>query len=174
MVDDKLGNVMVTAGNNGKKTEYIKTAVDAGINVLADKPMCINAGGFALLKEAFASAEENDVLLYDIMTERSEINTILQKELSLMPSIFGKLEIISAKIDPFFPVGGAVGPRIMPLNLHQIILYVRAFRGIYVNYRVHLAVHGFLNQGGMEMARIQCDEFHFIVRADKPAPPGAT
>ncbi len=99
MVDDKLGNVMVTSGNNGKKTEYIKTAVDAGINVLADKPMCINAEDFALLKEAFASAEENGVLLYDIMTERSEINTILQKELSLMPSIFGKLEMGSVE-DP--------------------------------------------------------------------------
>src|SRR5690606_12136555 len=69
MVDEKKGNVMITAGNNRDKTQNIKTAVDASINVLADKPMAIDAEGFEVLKEAFASAEKNGVLLYDIMTE---------------------------------------------------------------------------------------------------------
>jgi predicted dehydrogenase len=91
MLEEKPGNVMVTAGNNRNKTEYIKKTVDAGINVLADKPMCINKEGFELLKEAFNSAEENGVLLYDIMTERHEITTMLQKELSQMPEVFGEL-----------------------------------------------------------------------------------
>ena len=92
MLTDKPGNVMVMAGNNEKKTEYIKKSVDAGINVLADKPMCIDKNGFELLKQAFESARENHVLLYDIMTERYEITTILQRELSQMPSVFGELE----------------------------------------------------------------------------------
>ncbi|UCH62600.1 MAG: oxidoreductase [Fidelibacterota bacterium] len=113
MLNDKLGNVMVTAGNNGKKTAYIKAVVDAGINVLSDKPMCINIEGFALLKEAFASAEENDILLYDIMTERSEINSILQKELSLMPSIFGELE-----------KGSAENPAVTKESVHHFFKYV--------------------------------------------------
>ncbi len=91
MLTEKPGNVMVTAGNNRDKTHYIKTTVDAGINVLADKPMCINKEGFELLQEAFESAQENDVLLYDIMTERYEITTMLQKELSMMPDVFGEL-----------------------------------------------------------------------------------
>jgi len=91
MIQEKKGNVLVTSGNNQKKMAYIKAAVDAGIHVLADKPMCIDKGGFALLQEAFASAEKKEVLLYDIMTERSEINTILQKELSLIPEVFGTL-----------------------------------------------------------------------------------
>jgi len=91
LLQDKAGNVIVTAGNNRKKTEYIKTAVDAGINVLADKPMAIDKEDFTLLLAAFESAKENDVLLYDIMTERYEIPSILQKELSLIPEIFGQL-----------------------------------------------------------------------------------
>ena len=37
LLEDK-GNVVVLAGNNGKKTGYVKASVDAGINVLADKP----------------------------------------------------------------------------------------------------------------------------------------
>jgi predicted dehydrogenase len=92
MLSEKKGNVMVTAGNNGKKTEYIKAALDAGINVLADKPMTINAVNFEILKQAFESARQNDVLLYDIMTERFEITTMLQREFSMLPEVFGVLE----------------------------------------------------------------------------------
>jgi len=92
MLQEKPGNLVVLSGNNRKKTEYIKAAVDAGLNVLADKPMCINKQGFELLKQAFLSAQNNDVLLYDIMTERYEITTILQKELANMPEVFGTLQ----------------------------------------------------------------------------------
>lgn len=92
MISEKPGNVMVIAGNNQRKTEYIKETVDAGINVLADKPMAIDIKGFELLKEAFASAEKNNVLLYDIMTERYSITTLLQKEFSMMPEVFGTLQ----------------------------------------------------------------------------------
>jgi predicted dehydrogenase len=99
MAEAKKGNVVVISGNNQKKTEYIKKSVDAGLHVLADKPMCIDTEGFELLKSAFASAEKNKVLLYDIMTERSEITTVLQKELSQIPEIFGELQKGSLK-DP--------------------------------------------------------------------------
>lgn len=92
MIKEKPGNVMLTAGNNNKKTEYIKATVDAGINILSDKPMCIDQKGFELLKAAFESAEKNGVLLYDIMTERYEITTILQKELANNPGVFGELQ----------------------------------------------------------------------------------
>jgi predicted dehydrogenase len=91
MLEEKPGNVVVIAGNNRRKTEYIKAAVNAGINVLADKPMCINQEGFELLKQSFASAQENGVLLYDIMTERYEITTVLQKVLAHRPDVFGEL-----------------------------------------------------------------------------------
>ena len=50
MIAEKKGNVVVLAGNNGKKTGYVKAAVDAGINVLSDKPMAIDAERFASWK----------------------------------------------------------------------------------------------------------------------------
>ncbi len=92
MVQQKKGNVVVIAGNNRKKTEYIGQAVGAGLHVLADKPMSIDSAGFNGLQAAFRTAEEKNVLLYDIMTERSEITTMLQKALSQIPDIFGQLQ----------------------------------------------------------------------------------
>ncbi len=92
MVQEKAGNVVVMAGNNKKKTEYIKKAIDAGFNVLADKPMVINPQNFDMLKAAFESAKKQGVLLYDIMTERSEITTMLQREFSMDASVFGTLQ----------------------------------------------------------------------------------
>lgn len=90
MIADKKGNVVVLAGNNQQKTTYIKKAVDAGLNVLGDKPMVITAANFGLLEQAFADAATKKVLLYDIMTERSEITNLLQKELAHIPAVFGE------------------------------------------------------------------------------------
>ncbi len=92
MLSDKPGNVLVLAGNNRRKTEYIQAAVEAGLNVLGDKPMAIDAANFVRLEESFATAKKKGVLLYDIMTERSEVNTELQREFSQMPDVFGKLQ----------------------------------------------------------------------------------
>ena len=91
MLADKAGNVVVLSGNNRKKAEYISRSVAAGLNVLADKPMIISAEDFPGLQEAFRVAEKNHVLLYDIMTERFEVTTVLQKLLSQNEDIFGKL-----------------------------------------------------------------------------------
>ena len=92
MLSEKAGNVVVLSGNNRKKAEYITRSVNAGLNVLADKPMIISPDDFPKLQEAFAAAKEKGVLLFDIMTERFETTTILQKLLSHDESVFGKLE----------------------------------------------------------------------------------
>src|SRR5512137_1376441 len=42
MVQEKPGNVVVIAGNNSHKGDYILRSVQAGLNVLSDKPMAIN------------------------------------------------------------------------------------------------------------------------------------
>ncbi|KPM49007.1 oxidoreductase [Jiulongibacter sediminis] len=113
MLEEKAGNVVVLAGSNLKKTEYIAKSVDAGFNVLADKPMAINAEDYELLKQAFATAKEKGVLLYDIMTERSEITTILQKELSQDAELFGELE-----------VGTPENPAVTKESVHHFFKYV--------------------------------------------------
>jgi predicted dehydrogenase len=113
MITEKAGNVVVISGNNSRKTEYIYAAVKAGFNVLADKPMIITSEEFPLLEESFRIAAENGVLLYDIMTERFEITTILQRELSMIPEIFGGL------------MEGSMGdPAITKESVHHFFKYV--------------------------------------------------
>lgn len=91
MLAEKKGNIVMLAGNNQKKTEYILNSVKAGFNVYADKPMVIKPESFSMLAQAFEEAKRKNVLLYDIMTERYEITTMIQKELSHTPAIFGTL-----------------------------------------------------------------------------------
>ncbi len=91
MLSEKAGNVVVLSGNNRKKAEYISRSVNAGLNVLSDKPMIISPEDFPVLESAFSTAKEKGILLYDIMTERYEVTTILQKLLSQNNEIFGTL-----------------------------------------------------------------------------------
>ncbi|MXV17645.1 putative oxidoreductase C-terminal domain-containing protein [Hufsiella ginkgonis] len=113
MIAEKKGNVVVLSGNNQKKTEYINKSLEAGFNVLADKPMVITSGDFEVLKSAFSTAKAKNVLLYDIMTERYEITTILQRELSMLPGLFGTLE-----------KGTPENPAITKESVHHFYKYV--------------------------------------------------
>jgi predicted dehydrogenase len=99
MLSEKPGNAVVLSGNNKKKAEYILRSIEAGLNVLADKPMIIFPEDFPSLEKAFQLAEEKGVLLYASMTERFEITTILQKMLSQNETVFGKLTT-GSKNDP--------------------------------------------------------------------------
>ncbi len=92
MLTQKPGNVMIVAGKNSKKIDYVLEAVKSGLNVYADKPLVIDPEGFQKLKKALQIAEENGVLIYDIMTERFETTTLMQKLFSTMPHIFGELK----------------------------------------------------------------------------------
>jgi predicted dehydrogenase len=92
MLSEKKGNVVVLAGNNQLKTDYILKSIQSGLNVFADKPMVIDEKGFSKLKSAFELAQQKKLLLYDIMTERYEITTILQRALSMDAGLFGSLE----------------------------------------------------------------------------------
>jgi predicted dehydrogenase len=92
MIAEKKGNVVVMAGNNQKKTEYVKRSITAGFNVLGDKPMAIDNQHFEMLKSAFAEAAQKKLVLYDIMTERYEITNNLQREFAMIPEVFGQLK----------------------------------------------------------------------------------
>lgn len=92
MLAEKPGNVVVISGNNARKARYIRSSIEAGLNVLADKPMAIQPVDFADLEAVFPIAQQKGVLLYDIMTERYEATTMLQRALSLAPDLFGTLE----------------------------------------------------------------------------------
>jgi predicted dehydrogenase len=110
MLSDRKGNVMILAGNNARKTGYIRQALSAGIHVLADKPMAIHTDDFGALEECFRIAAQNGVLLYDIMTERFEIATILQKEFSLLPAVYGEQQ-----------AGTADNPAVVKESVHHFL-----------------------------------------------------
>lgn len=113
MLEEKAGNVVVLAGNNREKINYIDRSIAAGFNVLADKPMAIDRAGFEVLKTAFDKAKEQDLLLYDIMTERYEITTMLQKEFSLLKDIYGEQEM-----------GTEDNPAVTKESVHHFFKYV--------------------------------------------------
>ena len=109
MVTEKLGNVMVVSGKNAKKIDYIWAAVNAGLNVYADKPLVVSEEGFKKLEKVFALAKEKNLLVYDIMTERFEVTTGIQKALSLQSEVFGSL------VD-----GSPEEPAISKLSVHHL------------------------------------------------------
>jgi len=92
MLAEKKGNVVMLAGNNKLKTKYIADAITAGFHVYADKPMAINTAGYHLLEKAFKQAEQKNIMIYDIMTERYEITSMLQKAFSTFEEVFGVLQ----------------------------------------------------------------------------------
>ncbi len=90
MLRERPGNVVVLAGRNRAKIDYILAAVRAGLNVLADKPWVIRAADLPRLAEALDLADRGGLVAYDIMTERYEITSILQRELVQDADVFGE------------------------------------------------------------------------------------
>jgi predicted dehydrogenase len=91
MLAERPGNVAVFAGKNREKIGRIVKCIEAGYNVLADKPWIIASDDLPTLESALNQAEKRGLVGYDIMTERYEITSILQKELVNDPSVFGSL-----------------------------------------------------------------------------------
>lgn len=92
MAQDRKGNVVVLAGNNRKKIDYLEQAVNAGMNVFSDKPMVINSDGFERLKKVYEEADKKHLLVFDMMTERYTILNKIQRSLMQDTILFGKLK----------------------------------------------------------------------------------
>jgi predicted dehydrogenase len=97
MLRDRPGNVVVLAGFNRDKIHAILAAVEAGLNVLADKPWIIDPADFQKLQRVLDTAEKKGLVAYDIMTERFEITSLLQRELVNDPDVFGTVLAGSAE-----------------------------------------------------------------------------
>lgn len=89
---DRPGNVVVLSGRNRPKIDLMRMAVAAGMHVLADKPWIIEAEDMPRLAETIAKAKQAGLLLYDVMTERFEITSILQRAIVDDPNLFGIIE----------------------------------------------------------------------------------
>src|SRR6185503_10008628 len=85
------GNIVVLSGRNRAKMGRIRASLDAGLHVLADKPWIIRSNDLPALEDALAVAQRSGLVAYDIMTERYEITSILQRELVNDPETFGSI-----------------------------------------------------------------------------------
>ena len=90
LLRESPGNVVVMTGRNRPKIDRLQASVDAGLHVLADKPWIINSAAMPKLRHFLDRAEQKGVVAYDIMTERFEITSILQRELVNDFDVFGK------------------------------------------------------------------------------------
>ena len=92
MLQQRPGNVVVAAGNSSRRPGYVQKSVQAGLNVLADKPICIDPPGWEVLAAACEEAQRKGLLVCDIMTQRHEITSIIARELVNTPGVFGTLQ----------------------------------------------------------------------------------
>src|SRR5579863_233574 len=89
MLAEKPGNIVVLSGRNRGKIGLIRASIDAGLHVLADKPWIIQPADLGALEDALTAAGRQGVIAYDIMTERYEITSMLQRELVNDAAVFG-------------------------------------------------------------------------------------
>jgi predicted dehydrogenase len=90
LIEEKKGDVVVIAGKNSTKMQHIEKLNRAGFSVLADKPWVTSEAALPFLESAMGA--ERPVTL-DIMTERFEITTLLQKEFLAEEDVLGKVRI---------------------------------------------------------------------------------
>jgi len=112
MLAEKKGNAVIISGNNSKKANYIRRSIEAGLHVLADKPLAVTPQDFEMLKVSFKIAAKKNVLLFDPMDLRYDISNILQRELAASQELFGTLT--KGSIDK---------PSLIQENLHHFLKF---------------------------------------------------
>lgn len=89
MLKERFGDVVVLSGKNDQKIDRINACVNAGFNVLADKPWIIEPEKLPILESVLTNAEKKGLTVYDIMTERFEVTSILQRLIIADKTVFG-------------------------------------------------------------------------------------
>lgn len=98
MARERAGNVVVLAGRNAAKIDALRAALDAGMHVLADKPLILTPEQLPLLEQALCVARERGLVALDVMTERHEITSILQRELLRDEAVAGAIQAGSPEL----------------------------------------------------------------------------
>ncbi len=91
MLKERPGNVVVLSGRNRAKIEQIQQSIECGLHALADKPWILNLGDLPKIGQALDLAEKQGLVAFDIMTERYEVTSILQRDLVNAPGVFGTI-----------------------------------------------------------------------------------
>ncbi len=107
LLRDKKADIAILAGRNDTKIRNIERVNRAGIRIFADKPWATDEKSLGFLKDAMRPERP---LTADIMTERFEITTVLQKIFLAEPKIFG---------NPFVDPKG--GPAVYKESVHHLL-----------------------------------------------------
>ena len=99
MLKDRAGNAVVLSGRNRGKIDRVQASLDAGLHALVDKPWILETGDLPKLEKALDTAEASKLVALDIMTERHEVTSELQRELVNDPATFGTL-VAGTAADP--------------------------------------------------------------------------
>ena len=91
MLKEHPGNVVVLSGRNAVKIDRILASVKSGLHVLADKPWILKSSDLPKVDAALAEADSRKIVAYDIMTERFEVTTMLQRALVNDRATFGEI-----------------------------------------------------------------------------------
>lgn len=97
MLRDLAGDAVVFTGRNRGKIDRMLPALSAGLHVLADKPWIIASGDMPKLEQALEIAAGKGIVAYDMMTERYEVTSEIQRALVNMPDVFGEPISVVAK-----------------------------------------------------------------------------
>jgi len=110
MLREKRGNIVVFSGRNRGKVDRMLASIGAGLHVLADKPWIITADEMPKLELALDRASEKGVAAYDIMTERYEVTSQIERALVNLADVFGEQA-----------PGDAASPGVQALSIHHIM-----------------------------------------------------
>ncbi len=113
LLAERPGNVVVLSGRNRGKIDRIGRSVAAGLNVLADKPWILRSEDLPGLERALADADAKGVAAYDIMTERFEVTSEIQRALVSDTAISGGI-----------PTGTEDRPSVYMESIHHLMKVV--------------------------------------------------
>jgi predicted dehydrogenase len=113
MCRERPGNIAIFSGRNSGKIQGILAAIEAGIDVLADKPLIIRRDDLPMLEEALNAADQRGLILYDMSAARQQIIPVLTQLLRGDPEVFGE------------PVAGTrTEPGVTASSVHHIMKQV--------------------------------------------------
>jgi predicted dehydrogenase len=154
MLREKPGNVVVMSGRNPGKVDRVAASVKAGLHVLADKPWILSSDELPKLEAVLAEADQKRVLAYDIMTERFEITSMLQRALVNDRAVFGEIER-----------GSPDAPAVYMESVHHLMKVVAGLPLIRPSWFFDIAVQG---EGLTDIGTHLVDLAHWTLSPDAP------
>lgn len=182
LIRDRRADIVILAGKNHSKIGNIEALNRAGFMVFADKPWLTDEKNLPFLRDAM---RPDRPLTMDIMTERFEITTILQKLFLADPDVFGEpvvdpqgrptiykesvhhlLKVVNGKIlrrPPWYFDVGIQGEGIVDVTTHLVdMTHWMLFPGSKLDFASDIR----LDAARRWATRISLDKFALITRHD--------